>query len=61
MMVVLYKVISFGKNVIVCMVDVHIMCVCSLCDPTGTYNCESDVTDGLFEWFIDSVTGGLGT
>ena len=36
MMVILYKVISFGKNY-VCMEDVHIMCVCSLCDPTGTY------------------------
>ena len=37
MMVILYKVISFGKNEIMCMEDVHIMCVCSLCDPTGTY------------------------
>ena len=47
------------------MEDVRIICVYVLCvtlqELTSIFNCESNVTDGFFEWFIDSVTGGLGT
>ena len=58
MMVILYRVISFGKNEIMCVWKMYILCVYALCvtlqELTSICNCESDVTDGFFEWFIDS-------
>ena len=51
MMVILYKVISFE---IMCVWKMYILCVYALCVTiTSIFNCESDVTDGFFE-FIDS-------
>ena len=36
----------------------YILCVYALCvtlqELTSIFNCESDVTGGFFEWFIDS-------
>ena len=62
---ILYKVISFGKNEIMCVWKMYILCVYALCvtlqELTSICNCESDVTDGFFLVVYWKVTGGLGT
>ena len=49
MMVVLYTVIGFWYGILC----VYAHCV-TLQELASILNCESDVTDGFFEWFLDS-------